>query len=183
MANRSCKAALRRIMKRKRDLISPLRRAEASRNAFKALMGKVPSHSFILSYASINSELSLTLLNRHLAASKLLVLPYVQKHELKLYLIHDLDKQMGISSWGIAEPNPKVCEEVAAQQIDLALIPALAFDGEGHRLGYGKGFYDRLLSNSEPKMMSIGIGFTEQLLSAELPIDPHDKPVTSLALF
>jgi len=183
MANRSCKAALRRTMRQKRDLISPLRRAQASRNAFKALLEKVPSRSFTLSYASINSELSLVLLNRYLAATKSLVLPFVQNHELKLYLVHDLDKQVRISPWGIVEPNPEVCQEVAMQQIDLALIPALAFDGEGHRLGYGKGFYDRLLSNSEPEMMSIGIGFTEQLLSAKLPVDPHDKPVTSLALF
>ena len=62
---------------------------------------------------------------------------------------------------------------------DLLLVPGLAFDGEGHRLGYGRGFYDALLDRLDGRLPVLGVGFACQRVS-RLPRDPQDLPVQGL---
>jgi len=183
MENRSCKAALRRVMKQRRDKVSLTRKARAAERTVKTLAQKSAERSLVLSYSSIGSELSLNRLNQRLAAREALVLPYVHGCELKLFLVSDTTKQLKVSSWGIAQPIPDLCQEISPAKLDLAFIPALAFDRTRHRLGYGKGFYDRLLSNCLENLETIGVGFTEQLAGSVLPREPHDLSVGALALF
>ncbi len=63
------------------------------------------------------------------------------------------------SEWGI--PEPVGGEEITPDKIDVVLIPLLAFDKKGYRVGYGKGFYDRFLSQLNPKALKIGLSFFE----------------------
>ncbi len=72
---------------------------------------------------------------------------------------------------GIKEPEG---EEYPLEKVDIIVVPALAFDIHGHRLGYGKGFYDRLLSKTNA--LKIGLAYDFQLLE-KLPSEPHDIPV------
>ena len=78
------------------------------------------------------------------------------------------DLQQG--AYGIMEP----CGEVFTDydSIDVAIIPGMAFDKQGHRLGRGKGYYDRFLSKI-PKVYKIGLCFSWQLVD-EVPCDEHD---------
>jgi 5-formyltetrahydrofolate cyclo-ligase len=64
---------------------------------------------------------------------------------------------------------------------DIILVPALAFDQHKHRIGYGRGYYDQLITKF-PSIPSWGIGFREQLVDT-LPRDPWDQPLTALHLF
>lgn len=79
---------------------------------------------------------------------------------------------------GIWEPRPQ-SRPVSLTEVDLVLVPALAYDRTGHRLGKGGGFYDRLLSSDGLQATTIGVAFREQIF-ASLPTCPHDHPIDML---
>lgn len=79
-------------------------------------------------------------------------------------------------SFGIREPDPEHWPLVTPGSIDLALIPGLAFDREGRRLGRGKGYFDRLLAHTGFRALKVGI-VTERHLLGEIPAEPHDHEV------
>lgn len=128
----------------------------------------------ILLYASFRGEVSLRSIKKHCVKHKRLVLPKVdkEKNELKLYEIPDLDYlQKGFA--GILEA-PDHLTEVTPKEIELAVIPGVAFDTHGNRLGFGQGFYDRILNQLTcPK---IAVAFEFQIVE-EIPTEPHDQPI------
>lgn len=67
--------------------------------------------------------------------------------------------QLVTSAWGIQEPKQGIPTEI--EKIDLVLVPLLAFDKAGHRVGYGKGFYDRFLKGCRPDCLKAGLSFFE----------------------
>ena len=183
MANQLCKAGIRRIMRIQRGSLSARRRRIAKERAFEALQASLPPQGFILSYASFGSELCTWDLNFRLAASRRLVLPLVVGKNLRLYRVANIKTELTLSRMGILEPNPDLCEPIDLHDVSYALIPGLAFDPFNHRLGYGNGYYDRLLSGSEGKIHTLGVGFTEQQIKKPLPIEETDVPLEQIALF
>jgi 5-formyltetrahydrofolate cyclo-ligase len=75
--------------------------------------------------------------------------------------------------FGLLEPNPKN-EEADLGSLNVMFIPGLAFDVKGFRLGYGGGFYDRVLK--ETSALKVGVCYSFQLVES-LPVEPHDVPV------
>ncbi|TNF22363.1 MAG: 5-formyltetrahydrofolate cyclo-ligase [Deltaproteobacteria bacterium] len=73
---------------------------------------------------------------------------------------------------GILEPVP-AAPAVAVGDLDLIVVPGLGFTADGHRLGQGGGFYDRLLADPARRALTVGFAFAGQVVSA-LPLDPHD---------
>ena len=67
-------------------------------------------------------------------------------------------------------------EFIEKERVDLVLVPALAIDAQGHRIGWGKGFYDQLLAGEAAGAVRVGYVYDFQLL-AECPVMPHDVPV------
>ena len=65
---------------------------------------------------------------------------------------------------------------VATEELDIALVPGIAFDKQGRRLGQGGGYYDRILPHLKPEAVAIGIAFDEQVI-AEVPVGTHDRRV------
>jgi 5-formyltetrahydrofolate cyclo-ligase len=78
--------------------------------------------------------------------------------------------------WKLLEPDPAQCPVVPAAEIDLLLIPGLAFTRGGGRLGRGGGFYDRFLTRVHSRAVKLGVCFHAQLLGA-LPLEIHDHEV------
>jgi 5-formyltetrahydrofolate cyclo-ligase len=78
--------------------------------------------------------------------------------------------------WGLMEPE---ISQHFTPPVELLLVPGLAFDEEGYRLGYGKGFYDALLDHLDDRMPSLGVGFGFQRVQL-LPREPRDLPVQGL---
>lgn len=101
---------------------------------------------------------------------KRLLLPLVKGNDLQL-LLYAGKESVKTGAFGIWEPTEE-CEVVPEEEIDLVIVPGVAFDRLHNRLGRGKGFYDRLLSTlSAPK---IGICYDFQLKEL-IPIEPFDK--------
>ena len=102
--------------------------------------------------------------------------PKVQASGLSLHEVRNVENlQSGTSL--LREPNPALCPLVEVGEIDLAIIPGLAFDPITHlRLGRGGGYYDRLLARPEFRAQTVGVGFPGQLWEG-LPRENHDVPL------
>lgn len=78
--------------------------------------------------------------------------------------------------WGLMEP---ALARHFLPPVQLLLVPALAFDDDGYRIGYGRGFYDALLAKLPEDVLTIGVGFEAQM-HLPVPVEPHDWPVMGL---
>lgn len=165
------KANLRKNYFQVRKALSEKRRHAAPIAIQKILLDQ--KKGSILSYASMGTELNLSSLNLCLAKENRLLLPRVEESGLVPYHVENPDTQLKLSRIGILEPDPLVCKKGDVERIDHALIPALAFDRSHHRLGYGKGCYDKFLEKF-PHLHTIGVGFEEQLHPDLLPRDVWD---------
>ena len=89
------------------------------------------------------------------------------------------DRPLQKGAFGISEPHPDA-PKLFAKDVDLILVPAVACDRQGYRLGYGGGFYDRLFSDAEwHSKPTVGIVFSDALFES-LPIDPWDRPLQAI---
>lgn len=89
-------------------------------------------------------------------------------------LIDGLD-QLVVGPWGLAQPDPAAARWLPAKaRIDLVVVPGLAFDRRGHRIGRGGGYYDRFLA--QVQTVKIGLCYDELVLDC-IPGEPHDVPV------
>jgi len=116
-----------------------------------------------------------------LADGKRLVLPRVVRspRSLSLHAVSNLETDLVPGVWGIEEPDPHRCAGVALADVDLALVPALACDAAGNRLGYGAGHFDRLLSGAGPRTLLV-VALPDALVEGRVPHEPHDVPVDAL---
>lgn len=78
------------------------------------------------------------------------------------------------NKWGI--PEPSGAKPVTERAIDMVLVPLLAFDEKGHRVGYGKGFYDRFLAVCRPDVLIVGLSLEEERMP--LITDVHEADIT-----
>ncbi len=180
LANKT-KNEWRRLLKEKRKNISEVRRLEATIVGRQVLLPFCSQATHVLSYSAFGSEYHLDEINQNLMQQKKLILSTLIEDKILLYRLEtlsDLEKHV----LGFWQPNPKKCESISAQSIDLALIPGLGFDVRNKiRLGYGKGHYDRFLFNlSHAKIF--GVGFKEQAVE-HLPQEKHDVRMHEIYLF
>jgi 5-formyltetrahydrofolate cyclo-ligase len=177
----SSKRKLRHDLKQVRQLIPLERRSQASKDACEWLYQQSQYHVLILSFASFGSEINLWPLNKQLAQENRLVLPRLVDQEIQLYQVDNLDN-LETHLWGMREPNPSTCLALDKTLISLALIPGLGFDPKtGHRLGYGRGYYDRLLP-SLSHLETYGVGFKEQQVD-HLIFEAQDSALKQVFLF
>ena len=107
---------------------------------------------------------------------KIVALPRVVGNELKFYKIESLNDNFIKSKFGVEEPIESEKNHIENKEIDLVIVPGLCFDKQNNRLGYGKGYYDRFLKNTNAK--TIAICFKEQILKDSLlPITDTDVNV------
>lgn len=90
-----------------------------------------------------------------------LVVPRVVPNSFEMeHYLYDV-ATITLSEWGIPEPMPDSSQKVSPQKIDTVLLPLLVFDEKGNRVGYGKGFYDRFLTECRPEVQKIGLCLEE----------------------
>ena len=112
---------------------------------------------------------------------KQILVPVIFKGDktIKVSLVENIDRDLSQGPYGIMQPKPECIREVPIGKIDLVVVPGVAFDKHGNRLGRGGGYYDRFLAGLSPQVKRIGLAFDFQLLK-ELPVVSHDIPVTKV---
>jgi len=127
----------------------------------------------IMFFVSINSEVNTHDMIKEALNNKTIVVPKVAHHEIEPSVIIDFDNLVPSGKFGILEPIETM--KIAYKNIDLILVPGIAFDKEGHRIGYGFGYYDKFLKKV-PKAIKIGLCFDFQVVE-KIPREMHDMPV------
>lgn len=171
------KRQLRQRVLARRDGLSPKERQEKSHQVVTRLlaMPEVQGAKVLMVYASMGSEVDTTeLVNWAWRQGKRVAFPLTVPRTKELLAVPVVGwEQLSPGTFGVREPDPRE-GQIPGQEIDAVIVPALAFDPRGYRIGYGAGYYDRFL----PKVTGskIGIAFKEQLLPM-VPAEVHDVPV------
>ncbi|MFS4415857.1 5-formyltetrahydrofolate cyclo-ligase [Maribacter sp. 2307ULW6-5] len=111
-------------------------------------------YHIFLSIPSKNEPDTAYLLSILQGKDKDVVVPKMEGNELEHYLLTD-NTLLKANPWGVPEPQNGL--RVTAQQLDVVFVPLLAFDQKGHRVGYGKGFYDRFLKACRKDVIKVGL--------------------------
>jgi len=131
----------------------------------------------VLCYISLSYEVETRrLIEQMLQAGKRVAVPVVRNQELVPSELRDPASELAPGAFGVLEPTRKAIRPVALNELDLVLVPGLAFDHSGHRLGHGRGYFDRLLVRLPNTTPTVGLCFDFQLLD-HLPTHPHDQTV------
>jgi len=178
------KQELRREIIKKRDSLSheerierSLRIGDALRNLREFQQAKVV-HFFLTLRSEVMTEGAI---RGALSAGKTVVVPVIDKkhRHLSLSRIDDYDQELTITTHGILEPRPKSYKFIPLEEVNLMVLPGVAFDVRGHRLGYGAGYYDRLLKAEEERPLLVALAFEIQIVD-EIPVGDHDIRVDKI---
>ncbi len=169
------KAALRHEMLEKRKAIAGLRRQEAEEAILQKLTGRPEWERArtVALYYPVRGEVGLMKL-LGLKDGKRCLFPKVDGNELRFCRVVS-EQELSPGAYGIPEPGLR-CPEVSETELDLFLVPGVAYSETGYRLGYGGGYYDRVLSRKGIWQMAVGVAFSCQVVS-ELPVDSWDMKV------
>ena len=170
------KSDLRAHIRARLEKISDAVRAVESIDLRERLQAQIPSAHTILFFAPLPDELDVwPMLELSLATGTNCALPFFDA-EKKTYgakLVKNLATDIVTGKFGVREPAAG-CEESPLNRFDLILVPGVAFDLSGNRLGRGRGFYDRILA--EASGIKCGVCHDFQLLE-KIPSEPHDAKV------
>jgi 5-formyltetrahydrofolate cyclo-ligase len=179
------KLDLRERMKALRQSLSPGEVLSASEKVKKRLLAQplVEMSRTVCVYASTGKEIRTgELMEELLAAGKKVCVPdwegWRSGSGMRLIRINQVAELL---TEGRIVPQPGTIEGriVLTEEVDLFLVPGLAFDERGNRLGMGGGYFDRLLSGASPKASLIGLAHDFQVLP-EIPREAHDIPMTAV---
>ncbi len=132
-----------------------------------------------LMYVHKNSEVqTANILRRTYDYGKIVVLPAfnIENFGMALLKVDNLDKDLQEGPRGILEPDETRCKVVPIERIDIAIIPAIALDEKGGRIGSGEGYYDRLAPRLAITTRKVALALEQQIV-AQIPIESHDKHV------
>ena len=169
------KRELRRAASAARDAVRDRAAAATAACAHLSALAPYRSAEAVLWYVSMPSELSTSAaIEAALAEGKRVAVPWCDGDDLGLWRLESVS-ELEPGTWGIPEPPPARRGEperlVAPGSIDLVVVPGLAFDRRGRRLGHGKGYYDRLLVRSSA--VRVGLCYDAQVF-ANVPAGPRD---------
>lgn len=169
------KKALRKQIREKKRVMTPDQIEIASRKLTEQFLASEAYREAktLYGYLPYNQEVrTVPILEQALADGKQVAVPKVYGDEMRFIYLTDLS-QVATGYAGI--PEPIADGPIADDPTALVLMPGLAFDREGHRIGYGGGFYDKFLS-SEPNHPTVALCYAFQMVE-ELPTEEFDIPV------
>ncbi len=134
----------------------------------------------ILFYASFDGEVeTFAMMKQAQTLGKKIALPAVLKDQKKIIpsAVNNLEA-LKKGPYGILQPNEDKQEPFAIKDLDLVIVPGLAFDRQNHRLGRGAGYYDRFLNEIPPATPTVGLAFDFQIVERLPDVASHDRTVS-----
>ena len=131
---------------------------------------KLKHYHIFISILKYNELDTSSIINKLKSEQKIIIVPKISNNELVHIAIND-ETEFGLNEFGIKEPNDG--NHFIIENLDIIFIPLLAFDIEGHRVGYGKGYYDRFLKLTKNSTLKIGLSFFDPI-NKILDIDDND---------
>jgi 5-formyltetrahydrofolate cyclo-ligase len=164
--------------------MDPAERLDKSRRAIERLQNSdlFKRSTVVLAYDSSLTEVDTSqFLASCLSSGKTLCLPRTNKTDcsLTIHRVTDLQRDLELCRLGFREPKKDVAQ-IDGTQIDFIIVPGLAFDLTGARLGRGKGYYDRFLARQEIRARTAAVAFEFQIVT-DVPHEAHDLGVEFLA--
>ena len=138
----------------------------------------------VMFYVSKHYEVNThEMIDESIVMGKKVVVPVTLKEEkmLKPSELRDREKELIKGHYGIHQPREEHIRLVSLEEVDLMVVPGLAFDKSGHRLGHGGGYYDRFLEKAPPTIFTVGLAFDFQIMD-ELPRHDTDIPVDKVII-
>lgn len=174
------KQLLRRAYSRARDSLSAeeqKNKSELISDLFIETFG-VQSTKCYFVYVDYRSEVQTTkIIDFIIQQGGIVCVPAVVPQRAKMVAVQIKSTAIDLAPGfkGILEPLPELCRHciVDAENIDVAVIPGIAFDKNGGRIGYGGGYYDRFLQTDAPQAMRVGLAYKLQMVPT-IPMEPHD---------
>lgn len=168
------KKELRKLIKERKKTFAPENAIVDSEKIFSQVesLPQFKEAEVVLAYWSLSDEVITHSFILKWAGKKKIVLPIVIGETLELRAFNGVETLVTSDSFGIQEPKTEVL--VDPKEVDFAIIPGVAFDKKGNRLGRGKGFYDRFLNQT--KAYKVAVGYDFQILD-EIPVSSFDVPV------
>ncbi len=177
MRKRQLRAGLlRRLLSQQEDVRRRKSRAIA-RKVFR--LAAFRQASVVCCYVALPYEVQTWwMIEEMLEQGKRVVVPVVQAGTRRLGMseLRDPSADLAPGAFGVPEPTPWARRPVPLRELDLVLVPGLAFDLRGHRLGHGYGYFDRFLARLPKRVTTVGLAFRFQLLD-RLPTTLHDHAV------
>lgn len=175
------KATLREQMKQARRALS---KAELRRRSALIAQRLIELEVFrrargVMLYLPVRNEVDTTLAVTYcLKNGKTLGLPRmdVVRDCIVVHRVDDMTRQLALGRMGLVEPDPAKTEVLPPDEIDLVAVPGLAFDREGNRIGWGRGYYDAFLVALGPRACRVGLAYAFQVVEA-IEHDGHDMPM------
>ena len=175
------KATLREQMKQTRRALS---KAEVRRRSALVAQRLIELEAFrrarvVMLYLPVRNEVDTTLaVTDCLNNGKTLGLPRMDaEHDrIAVHRVDDMTRQLVLGRMGLVEPDPAKTETLALDAIDFVAVPGLAFDREGNRIGWGRGYYDAFLAALGPRACRVGLAYAFQIVEA-IEHDDHDMPM------
>ena len=168
------KTFLRSHYKKKRFSLTKQEVDDLSQRVFKQLdklnIWKLKHYHIFISILKYNELDTSSIINKLKSEQKIIIVPKISNNELVHIAIND-ETEFGLNEYGIKEPNDG--NHFVIENLDIIFIPLLAFDIEGHRVGYGKGYYDRFLKLTNNSTLKIGLSFFDPINKIQ-DIDDND---------
>ncbi len=172
------KAELRIQYRRRREALNPQQIDDLSilivNRCLELKLWDQSTYHLFMSFRKNNEIDTSLLLSVIQGKDKQPVIPkMVGDHDLEHYLLLD-QTPIKINQWGIPEPQSGI--KIDSEQIEVVFVPLLIFDLQGHRVGYGKGYYDRFLAKCKPGTIKVGLSFFDPIERIK-DIESHDIPI------
>lgn len=175
------KKSLRQEMLAKRDSLNKGTVKRKSDLVLKRLyaLAEFKAAKCVMCYVSFRNEVDTEpLIRKCLAEGKRVVIPKIdhKKKEIIICELKDFDKELVCNHLGIMEPKEEFVREIEREKVDFVIVPGIAFDSRGHRLGWGGGYYDKFIAALQHKVKLAALAFEYQIVES-IPTEAHDQKV------